>query len=289
MYVSMGVLLDKANRENYGVMAINCFNLESAFATIHAAEEMNSPIIIDLLMEHLKKHLGLKVVLPAVIGLAREAKVQVAINLDHGKSEDYVKEAINAGFSSVMIDASEKSFEENVKETQKMIRFAKRKEVSVEAEVGGMGAVANENFTNTDMYTNPEEAIEFIKATDVTALAISFGSSHGIMPKGYIPKFDFEIVKKIKKATSKPLVLHGGSGCGADNIRKAVECGINKVNVGSDVMKAQLDALYKQIQENRNKDFVEMVEGTIEPAKEMVKYYINIVGSRNKDILSQTV
>ncbi|MFT8394120.1 MAG: class II fructose-bisphosphate aldolase, partial [Liquorilactobacillus ghanensis] len=273
MYVPMGTLLEKANKENYAVMAINCFNLESAFATIKAAEELDSPIIIDLLMEHLEKHLGMETVLPAVIELAKKSSVQVAINLDHGKSKEYVKKAIEFGFSSVMMDASEKKFDENVEETKEIVKIAKNKNISVEAEVGGMGAVAGENFTNAGMYTDPKEAISFINQTNVTALAISFGSSHGLMPKGYVPKFDFNIVKAIKNSTGTPLVLHGGSGCGADNIKKAVEFGINKVNVGSDVMKAQSSAIYQQITQNPNEDFVEMVDKTIKPAKEMVKYY----------------
>lgn len=283
MYVPMGTLLEKANKENYAVMAINCFNLESAFATIKAAEELDSPIIIDLLMEHLEKHLGMETVLPAVIELAKKSSVQVAINLDHGKSKEYVKKAIEFGFSSVMMDASEKKFDENVEETKEIVKIAKNKNISVEAEVGGMGAVAGDNFTNAGMYTDPKEAISFINQTNVTALAISFGSSHGLMPKGYVPKFDFNIVKAIKNSTGTPLVLHGGSGCGADNIKKAVEFGINKVNVGSDVMKAQSSAIYQQITQNPNEDFVEMVDKTIKPAKEMVKYYINIVGSKGKN------
>ncbi|MFT8459501.1 MAG: class II fructose-bisphosphate aldolase [Liquorilactobacillus ghanensis] len=283
MYVPMGTLLEKANKENYAVMAINCFNLESAFATIKAAEELDSPIIIDLLMEHLEKHLGMETVLPAVIELAKKSSVQVAINLDHGKSKEYVKKAIEFGFSSVMMDASEKKFDENVEETKEIVKIAKNKNISVEAEVGGMGAVAGDNFTNAGMYTDPKEAISFINQTNVTALAISFGSSHGLMPKGYVPKFDFNIVKAVKNATGTPLVLHGGSGCGADNIKKAVEFGINKVNVGSDVMKAQSSAIYQQITQNPNEDFVEMVDKTIKPAKEMVKYYINIVGSKGKN------
>lgn len=282
MFVSMTKMLEKANRENYAVMAINCFNLENAYATISAAEELHAPIIIDLLMEHLQKHVPKEYVLPPIIKMANNASVDVAINLDHGKSEAYVRDSILDGFSSVMMDASEHSFEENIQITNEIVKLASKFGTSVEAEIGNMGAVAGDHFTQADMYTDPEKAIEFMQRTDVTALAISFGSSHGIMPKDFVPVFDFNIIKKIKAGTHKPLVLHGGSGCGKDNIQKAIHCGINKVNVGSDVMKAQADSVFQSQQEDRNIEYIDLMKNTLSPAKEMVKYYIELSGSVNK-------
>ncbi|AYE37200.1 class II fructose-bisphosphate aldolase [Companilactobacillus zhachilii] len=282
MYVSMKKMLNKANYGNYAIMAINCFNLESAYATITAAEELHAPIIIDLLMEHLQKHIPKEYVLPPVIKMAKDASVDVAINLDHGKSESYVRDSILDGFSSVMMDASEHSFEENIQITNEIVKLASKFNTSVEAEIGNMGAVAGDHFTQADMYTDPEKAIEFMERTDVTALAISFGSSHGIMPKDFVPVFDFNIIKKIKAGTHKPLVLHGGSGCGKDNIQKAIKCGINKVNVGSDVMKAQADSIFRSQQGNRDMEYVDLMNKTLDPAKEVVKYYIELSGSTNK-------
>ncbi|GAB5051461.1 class II fructose-bisphosphate aldolase [Pediococcus ethanolidurans] len=287
MYVSMEKMLQKANEDNYAVMAINCFNLESAYATISAAEEKKAPIIIDLLMEHLEKHIPREYVLPSLIKMAKDANVEVAINLDHGKSPEYVKESLKEGFSSVMIDASEMNFKENVATTKEIVNLAKQYQATVEAEVGNMGAVVGDHFTNADMYTNPDDAIKFINATNVNALAISFGSTHGVMPKDFVPVFDFTIVSKIKKATGIPLVLHGGSGCGEKNIRQAVACGINKVNVGSDVMKAQADAVYISQNKNRNMEYVDLMNSTLIPAKEMVEYYINIVGSEGKSLANK--
>jgi Fructose/tagatose bisphosphate aldolase len=282
MYVSMKKMLNKANYGNYAIMAINCFNIESAYATITAAEELHAPIIIDLLMEHLQKHIPKEYVLPPVIKMAKDASVDVAINLDHGKSESYVRDSILDGFSSVMMDASEHSFEENIQITNEIVKLASKFNTSVEAEIGNMGAVAGDHFTQADMYTDPEKAIEFMERTDVTALAISFGSSHGIMPKDFVPVFDFNIIKKIKAGTHKPLVLHGGSGCGKDNIQKAIKCGINKVNVGSDVMKAQADSIFRSQQGNRDMEYVDLMNKTLDPAKEVVKYYIELSGSTNK-------
>jgi Fructose/tagatose bisphosphate aldolase len=278
----MKKMLNKANYGNYAIMAINCFNIESAYATITAAEELHAPIIIDLLMEHLQKHIPKEYVLPPVIKMAKDASVDVAINLDHGKSESYVRDSILDGFSSVMMDASEHSFEENIQITNEIVKLASKFNTSVEAEIGNMGAVAGDHFTQADMYTDPEKAIEFMERTDVTALAISFGSSHGIMPKDFVPVFDFNIIKKIKAGTHKPLVLHGGSGCGKDNIQKAIKCGINKVNVGSDVMKAQADSIFRSQQGNRDMEYVDLMNKTLDPAKEVVKYYIELSGSTNK-------
>jgi fructose-bisphosphate aldolase class II len=284
MYVSMTDMLERASAGHYGVMAINCFNLESAYATIRAAEQAKAPIIIDLLMEHLQKHIPREYVLPPVILMAKQAKVDVAINLDHGKSEDYVMDSIDAGFSSVMIDESEKPFRENVQITRRIVEVARQKGISVEAEVGNMGAVKGDHFTQADMYTNPDDAIRFIKRTGVTALALSFGSSHGVMPKDFVPVFDFDIVRKVKEATGIPLVLHGGSGCGAENIKKAIAAGISKVNVGSDVMKAQADAVYTQQQANRAIEYPDLMNGTLQPAMDMVSKYIDISGSAGKNL-----
>lgn len=282
MLVSMKDILSAANRGKYAVLAINCFNLESACATVKAAEKRRSPIIIDLLQEHMEKHIAKEILLPSVVKMAKMATVDVAINLDHGKSVDYVKECIVDGFTGVMIDQSEGNFKDNVRITKEIMDCALPKNIGVEAEVGNMGAVKNDQFTKQEMYTNPKEAIKFIRRTNVTALAISFGSSHGVMPKDFIPKFNFDIVKEIKKATGIPLVMHGGSGCGKDNIAKAVTVGINKVNVGSDILKAQSEAVYLQQQEDRYMDYVDLLQITMTEAEKAVDEYIDVVGSTNK-------
>lgn len=269
-------------------MAINCFNLESAHATIAAAETKRAPIIIDLLMEHMEKHLSRDELLPSIINMAEKASVDVALNLDHGKSEQYVIDSLNAGMLSVMMDASSYPFDENVRITKDVVELAHKKGATVEAEVGNMGAVAGSNFTQEDMYTKPDQAISFIKQTNVDCLAVSFGSSHGTMPVGYEPHFDFNIVKRIKKVTGKPLVLHGGTGSGNENIRKSIEAGINKINVGSDVMDAQSVAIFNQLVEDKHSDFVNVMSSSIIAAKKVVEEYIELSGSVDKAAL-QTI
>lgn len=282
MYVSMKEMLDRANQQKYAVMAINCFNLESAHATITAAEELNAPVIIDLLMEHMQKHLPREELLPSIKTMAQKSKVDVAVNLDHGKDKQYVIDSLNEGMLSVMMDASEYSFSENIQITKEVVAIAHDKGATVEAEVGNMGAVAGSHFTQADMYTKPDQAIAFIKQTDVDCLALSFGSSHGVMPEGFIPHFDFDIVKKVKAATGKPLVLHGGSGSGWDNIKNSIEAGINKINVGSDVMKTQSTAIHNEQVKDMTKDFVDVMTVSMNAAKKVIESYIELSGSVGK-------
>ncbi|BBM16725.1 fructose-bisphosphate aldolase [Enterococcus avium] len=282
MYVSMKEMLQKANRENYAVMAINCFNLETVKAVIEAAEEMRSPIIVDLLQDHLKEHLDIRYLTQPIIRMANNAKVEVAINLDHGQDAAFVKQCLHEGFSSVMMDASMYPLEENIRITKAMVELAQIYNASVEAEVGDMGAVAGDHFTNDEMYTDPDDAIRFIQETGVDCLALSYGSSHGDYPEGYVPDFRFDIVEKIKAATNLPLVLHGGSGAGEKNILRSIELGINKINVGSDFMKAQKTEIEKQLSENPEVDYPTLIHQTMAAGKEVVKRYIELSGSKNK-------
>lgn len=282
MYVSMKNMLKKANNENYAVMAINCFNLETAKAAILAAEELNAPIIIDLLQEHLQMHLGYEYLTLPIKRMAENASVEVAINLDHGQDIAFVKQCLNEGFSSVMMDASMYDLDKNIEITSQMVNFAQTYNASVEAEVGSMGAVSGDNWTNNDMFTDPDDAIYFINKTGIDCLAISYGSSHGDYPDGYIPEFRFDIVKKIKNATNLPLVLHGGSGAGKENIIKSIELGINKINVGSDFMVAQSEFLKSALLKNKKIDYPILINQSINAGKEKVKEYIKISGSQNK-------
>lgn len=282
MYVSMKEILGKANQENYAVMAINCFNLETAQATIMAAEEMNAPIIIDLLQNHLKDYLSYRYLTKPIIRMANETNVPVALNLDHGQDVAFVKQCLHEGFSSVMVDASMYPLDENIAISKMIVQFAQTYNASVEAEVGKMGAVIGEHFTDADMYTDPEEAIRLITETGVDCLAISYGTSHGDYPDGYQPEFHFEILKKIKETTKLPLVLHGGSGADREMILHSIELGINKINVGSDFMKAQKKSLIEQLKEEQSVEYPELIRKAALAGKEVVKTYIELSGSKNK-------
>lgn len=283
MYVSMKQMLEKANAENYAVMAINCFNLETARAVISAAEEEQSPIIINIFWEHLLTHSDSELIAPLVKTLANRTSVNVALNLDHGQEEAYLKKAIDDGFSSVMADMSRFNLEENIKRTRDIADYAHAHGASIEGEIGCLGGSEGGNFTQEAMYTDPQQAKMFYERTDIDALAISIGTSHGNYPDGMVPKFDIERLKEIKKLTGAPLVLHGGSGSGEENIRNSVANGINKINVGCDFMNANRDAAAKLLAENPDINFFDLIHSTEKESRELVKYYIGLSGSRGRN------
>lgn len=284
MYESMKGMLAKANAEGYAVMAINAFNLETARGVITAAEEMNAPIIIDLLQDHVKSFFDCDILTQPIIKMAQAASVPVAINLDHGHDIAHLKRCLHEGFSSVMCNASALSPEENARVTRGIVELAQTYGASVEAEVGNMGRIDESGavLTDDEMYTNPDVAIKFIQETGVDALAVSYGSTHGDYPEGYVPTFHFDIVEKIKAATGAPLVLHGGSGAGEENMRRSVEAGINKINVGTDYMIAQREFVAKALAENPGYDYPTLVEDSWKAGIEVIKRYIEISGSAGK-------
>lgn len=283
MYVSMTEMLKKANEENYAVMAINCFNLETARSVIKAAELENAPIIINLYQEHLIDHCDSELITPIVKTLASRTSVKVALNFDHGQEVLFLKKAIDDGFSSVMVDASRFGLEGNINMTREVVNYAHPKGASVEGEIGCLGATEGCAFTNDDMYTNPEEALKFAKETGIDALAISIGTSHGNYPDGMVPEFDFERLKIIKELTKMPLVLHGGSGSGRENILKAVKYGINKINVGCDFMNANVEAIKSILQKDPNINYYVLMHKVEEDSIELVRNYIRLSGSNNKN------
>lgn len=284
MYVSMKGMLRRANEGNYAVMAINCFNIETARAIITAAQSLRAPVIINIVQEHMVNHCDSHLIAPVVKKLAERASVEVALNFDHGEETGLLKKALVDGYTSVMVDASRYDLEGNITMTREIVEFAEQFDASVEGEIGCMGASEGNHYTDDDMKTDPEEALRFAEETGVDALAISFGSSHGNYPEGYVPEFDFEILKKIKEKTQMPLVLHGGSGSGEENIRKCVEYGINKINVGCDFMNANTESIKRQLKENPDINYWVMMHQAEIDSQELVKKYIRLSKSEGKSL-----
>lgn len=284
MYVSMKGMLKRANEGNYAVMAINCFNIETVRAVITAAQSLRAPIIINIVQEHMVNHCDSNLIAPIVKKLAERASVEVALNFDHGEETGLLKKALQDGYSSVMVDASKYDLDGNIKMTKEIVEFAKQFDASVEGEIGCMGASEGGNYTDEDMKTNPEDALRFATETGIDALAISIGTSHGNYPEGYVPEFDFEILKKIKALTNMPLVLHGGSGSGDKNIKKCVEYGINKINVGCDFMNANVESIKRQLEENPNINYWVMMHQVEIDSQELVKKYIKLSKSEGKSL-----
>ncbi|MDF2855404.1 MAG: fructose-bisphosphate aldolase [Neobacillus sp.] len=232
--VSMKEMLIKAKAEGYAVGQFNLNNLEFTQAILQAAQAENSPVILGVSEGAARYMSGFKTVVKMVEGLLEDLNitVPVAIHLDHGSSFDKCKEAIDAGFTSVMIDASHHSFEENVEITSKVVEYAHSKGVSVEAELGTVGGQEDDVIAEGVIYADVNECVELVKRTGIDCLAPALGSVHG--PYKGEPNLGFKEMEEIGKATNMPLVLHGGTGIPLKDIEKSVSLGTAKINVNTE-------------------------------------------------------
>jgi fructose-bisphosphate aldolase class II len=231
--VSMTDMLNKAKAEGYAVGQFNLNNLEFTQAILQAAQEENSPVILGVSEGAARYMSGFKTVVKMVEGLMEDLKVTVpvAIHLDHGSSFEKCKEAIDAGFTSVMIDASHHPFEENVETTKKVVDYAHSKGVSVEAELGTVGG-QEDDVSGSIIYANAEECVELVKRTGIDCLAPALGSVHG--PYKGEPNLGFKEMEEIGNLTGMPLVLHGGTGIPTKDIQRSVSLGTAKINVNTE-------------------------------------------------------
>ena len=231
--VSMTEMLKKAKAEGYAVGQFNINNLEFTQAILQAAEAEKSPVILGV-SEGAGRYIGgFKTVVKMVEGLLEDYNitVPVAIHLDHGSSFEKCKEAIDAGFTSVMIDASHHPFEENVETTTKVVEYAHSKGVSVEAELGTVGG-QEDDVIGGIMYADANECVELVKRTGIDCLAPALGSVHG--PYKGEPNLGFKEMEEIGNLTGVPLVLHGGTGIPTKDIQKSISLGTAKINVNTE-------------------------------------------------------
>ena len=282
MYTSMKDMLLHAHKNHYAVMAINVIDMEQVKACIEAAEEEHSAVILNISPRQMKAHAYPYIMAPMVQNLAERAEVPVALNIDHGVNMEDIVTAIHCGYSSVMVDASSYNFEENIRRVSAVVALAHAKGISVEAELGHVGVAANADGQNADLYTNVDQAEEFVNRTQCDCLAVAIGTAHGSYPKNTIPKLDFERLTELKNRLNIPLVLHGGSGAGEENIRKAVACGINKINVCTDLMNHAKDSMIKVLQEQPDIQYMEWHEAAEEAMKDFIKDYMRMIGSSNR-------
>lgn len=284
MLVNMKYLLDNANRDGYAVMAVNSVNKEMARAVIEAASEEHSPIIVQMGKGQMAKLAHPQDILPMIIDMAERADVPICLNLDHGPDFETEVDAIHRGFTNVMIDASSLPYEENVRRTRMIVDLAHAKGISVEAELGHVGQAADGDGKTADMYTNVEQAKDFVARTGIDALAVAIGTAHGKYPAGYVPKLDFDRLHELKEALKMPLVLHGGSGSGEENIRKAVAGGINKINVCTDAFHAAEVAMKEKWEKEPGTDYLNIMITAEAAIKKFVKDYIRVIGSNDRYI-----
>ena len=243
MLMNMKDLLAVANEHKFAVPAFNISDFYMMHGIFEASEEKQAPVIIAIHPDELK-HTGTEIV-KAIIEKAHKATVPVCIHLDHGATFEQVMLAIQSGFTSVMIDGSSLSFEDNIAVCKKVAEAAHAVNVSVEGELGTIGSTdaQAEAGANTIIYTDPDAAVKFVEATGVDTLAIAIGTSHGIYPKGMKPELKLDLLKVIKSKVSIPLVLHGGSNNPDAEIGQSVTLGVNKINISSDIKVAYYEKM----------------------------------------------
>lgn len=282
MFVSMKGMLAHADENRYAVMAVNCVNFEQVKAIIGAAAEEYAPVIVNISPRQMKTHATPEILAPMIKKMAEEVHVPVALNLDHGQRYEDILRVIKAGYSSVMIDASALEYEDNVEKTRLITTLAHELGLSVEAELGHVGVALEEDNSKQDLYTNPHQAKEYVERTGVDCLAVAIGTAHGTYPKNKLPKLDFERLDLLKRTLKMPLVLHGGSGAGETNIKKAVELGINKINVCTDLFNLGRQAMADAASENPAIDYMDFQIAGEKAMKTYIKDYMKMIGSSGR-------
>lgn len=279
MLVSMRELLADAEKNNYAVGGFNCPTLENVYGVIQAAEKEQVPVILSFPQVH-EKTVPLKVIGPILVQAASDAKVPVCVHLDHGSTVAYVEEALRLGFNSVMYDGSKLSLAENIRNTQAVVKLARKYQADVEAELGGIaGDEAGISSGDTESkLTDIYEAVEFVQATGVNSLAASIGTAHGFYTEA--PKIDFRRIEEIHRKTGLPLVMHGGSGVSDEDYHKAINLGIRKVNYYSYMAKAGVEGVKALLAEKNVKYFHELAIAAKDAMAEDVAKALRLFANR---------
>lgn len=282
MLVSGKEILTEAKKGGYAVGAFNLNNMEILQAIIEAAEEENSPVIVQASQGGIK-YAGIEYIAGMAKVAAAKAKVPVALNIDHGTSYEQIVKCVRHGFTALMIDGSKLPFEENIAVTKKVVEIAHPNNISVEAELGKIGGVEDDIVVEDReaTFTDPDEAVEFAERTNCDALAIAIGTAHGVY-KGE-PKLDFDRLKIISERISTPLVLHGASGVPDEAIRKAVPHGICKINIDTELRQAFSNAVKEVISQKPDEiDPRKLLGPAKESMKQVVRAKMRLFGSAGK-------
>ena len=283
MLVNLDQVLKKAKAEKYAVGLFNTHDTDMLEAAISAAEELRSPIIIGT-AEVLLPYGDLPLIAPALVAAARRATVPVVVHYDHGLTFKKTLEALKFGFSSIMYDASAKDYETNVAETAEMTKIAHALGATIEGEIGHVG-LAQDGDDRNGLYTTVEEAVDFQAKTGVDALAVAVGNAHGVYKSK--PCIQLDRIAELNSAVMCPLVMHGGSGLSADDFRNAIERGIAKMNIHTDMVCAGMRAMYESCDaHNRDKivtwDYLDTRKAKVEAIKAVVARKLQLFGSVNK-------
>ncbi len=293
---STKALLLKAYSNKYAVGAFNVYNLETVQAVISGAEKLNSPVILQT-SEGAVNYAGINVLSSLVKLVADKSKIPVALHLDHGKDLEVIKQAIIQGYNSVMIDASDKNFEDNVRITRRVVELAHKKNVSVEAELGTIGG-KEDSIKSKIQLTDPEQARDFVERTGIDFLAVAIGTSHGAYKFKGMAKLDIGRLKEINNLCRIPLVLHGGSqvpgwvvkqagrygarleksqGVPDSQVKQAISNGVVKINTDTDLRIAFSAGLRKYLKENSSSiDIRGLLSSGKQVMQKIVEHRINV-------------
>ncbi|UYN83542.1 MAG: ketose-bisphosphate aldolase [Microcella sp.] len=243
MLITGKQILEVAHAHDFAVPAFNISDYAMFKGVVEICEKKRAPLIVAIHPDELA-HIGTELV-AGIIARAHSSSVPVTVHLDHGATRDQALIAIQAGFTSLMIDGSMLPFDENVAITREVAEIAHAVGLSVEGELGTIGKADNFGETGAEhiIYTDPQDAVRFVAETGVDSLAVAIGTSHGLYPAGMKPELRLDLLAEIKAAVAMPLVLHGGSGNPDDEIGQAARTGINKINISSDIKVAYHDAM----------------------------------------------
>lgn len=269
--VKMKDLLRRAEEKNIGCGAFSVGNMEMVRGAIRAAEELDTPVILQIAEVRLKNS-PLHLMGPMMVQAAKEAKVDVAVHLDHGLTFETVDKALELGFTSVMLDASTLPFEENIARVKAVVEKARKYGATVEAELGLVGGSEDGSCDHGIRCTDPDDAVVYARETGIDALAVAIGNAHGNYPVA--PTLAFDVLEKIHERVDIPLVLHGGSGITDKDFQKAISLGIRKVNIATASFNSLTAHVEKYMESTDKHNFFDLNEAMVQGTYENVKRHI---------------
>lgn len=269
--VKMKDLLRRAEEKNIGCGAFSVGNMEMVRGAIRAAEELDTPVILQIAEVRLKNS-PLHLMGPMMVQAAKEAKVDVAVHLDHGLTFETVDKALELGYTSVMLDASTLPFEENIARVKAVVEKARKYGATVEAELGLVGGSEDGSCDHGIRCTDPDDAVVYARETGIDALAVAIGNAHGNYPVA--PTLAFDVLEKIHEKVDIPLVLHGGSGITDKDFQRAISLGIRKVNIATASFNSLTAHVEKYMESTDKHNFFDLNEAMVQGTYENVKRHI---------------
>lgn len=270
--INVALELEKARRGHYAIGAFNTSNLEVTKAICAAAKNFQFPILIQTTPSAVE-YAGLKTIFDIVRDEIENSGIRAAIHLDHAKDLHIIEAAIEIGYKSVMFDGSKYSYEENIAMTEKVVQIARKKGVSVEAEIGVISHEEGGRISGNAVLSTPDQVSEFVKLTGVDSIAVSVGNEHGAPAD---EKLNLHLLRSIGEVVDIPLVIHGASGLSTGDIREAIHCGAAKFNIDTNIRKAFANA----IEQSANPDYREAMKEGMDDVRHVIHRYIKIFSNR---------